>query len=263
MANALRSMPAQNPRPAPVSTPAVSPSSESSCSTAREQPLGEVGVDGVHRLGAVERDQQHPPPGLGEHGFRRLTWRPTYAQPVLLRPNRPSHDRTSGTVGIASTRCSPGSSRSWAASPSATAIALRIALRDRARRRRARGLDRRQRLLPHRRRLRRGDDWWEAELTDETWSRTSLGDLAPGDARQPRAAGAAVRPPRRAPRAGSRRRRRRDRRAGARPARALRAGPAALRRREGLDHRRRDQPHRRRRRSTTASPSPSSRTPPT
>ena len=38
--------------------------------------------------------------------------------------------------------------------------------------------------------------------------------------------------------------------------------PAALRRREGLDHRRRRQPHRRRRRSTTASPSPSSRTPP-
>jgi riboflavin synthase len=26
-----------------------------------------------------------------------------------------------------------------------------------------------------------GPDWWEAELTDETWSRTSLGDLAPGD----------------------------------------------------------------------------------
>ena len=23
--------------------------------------------------------------------------------------------------------------------------------------------------------------WWEADLTDETWSRTSLGDLAPGD----------------------------------------------------------------------------------
>ena len=26
-----------------------------------------------------------------------------------------------------------------------------------------------------------GDDWWEADLTDETWKRTSLGDLAPGD----------------------------------------------------------------------------------
>ena len=25
------------------------------------------------------------------------------------------------------------------------------------------------------------EDWWEAELTDETWSRTSLGDLCPGD----------------------------------------------------------------------------------
>ena len=26
-----------------------------------------------------------------------------------------------------------------------------------------------------------GDGWWEAELTDETWSRSSLGDLRPGD----------------------------------------------------------------------------------
>lgn len=26
-----------------------------------------------------------------------------------------------------------------------------------------------------------GEGWWDAELTDETWSRTSLGDLAPGD----------------------------------------------------------------------------------
>jgi riboflavin synthase len=25
-------------------------------------------------------------------------------------------------------------------------------------------------------------EWWEADLSDETWSRTSLGDLAPGDA---------------------------------------------------------------------------------
>jgi riboflavin synthase len=25
-----------------------------------------------------------------------------------------------------------------------------------------------------------GDDWWEADLTDETWQRTSLGDVAPG-----------------------------------------------------------------------------------
>ena len=42
---------------------------------------------------------------------------------------------------------------------------------------------------------------------------------------------------------------------------ARRAGPAPLRRREGLDHRRRHQPHRGRGRPTTASPSPSSRTP--
>jgi riboflavin synthase len=26
-----------------------------------------------------------------------------------------------------------------------------------------------------------GPDWWEAEVTAETWQRTSLGDLAPGD----------------------------------------------------------------------------------
>jgi len=26
-----------------------------------------------------------------------------------------------------------------------------------------------------------GDDWWECELSDETWKRTSLGDLQPGD----------------------------------------------------------------------------------
>jgi riboflavin synthase len=27
-----------------------------------------------------------------------------------------------------------------------------------------------------------GPAWWDADLTDETWNRTSLGDLAPGDA---------------------------------------------------------------------------------
>jgi riboflavin synthase len=27
-----------------------------------------------------------------------------------------------------------------------------------------------------------GDDWWEADVSDETFSRTSLGSLAPGDA---------------------------------------------------------------------------------
>lgn len=27
----------------------------------------------------------------------------------------------------------------------------------------------------------RGDDWWVADVSDETWSRTNLGDLAPGD----------------------------------------------------------------------------------
>lgn len=27
----------------------------------------------------------------------------------------------------------------------------------------------------------RGEDWWVADVSDETWSRTNLGDLAPGD----------------------------------------------------------------------------------
>jgi riboflavin synthase len=27
----------------------------------------------------------------------------------------------------------------------------------------------------------RGDDWWEADVSDETFSRTSLGELSPGD----------------------------------------------------------------------------------
>ena len=27
----------------------------------------------------------------------------------------------------------------------------------------------------------RGDDWWVADVSDETWSRTNLGDLTPGD----------------------------------------------------------------------------------
>lgn len=27
----------------------------------------------------------------------------------------------------------------------------------------------------------RGDDWWSADVSDETWSRTNLGDLAAGD----------------------------------------------------------------------------------
>lgn len=27
----------------------------------------------------------------------------------------------------------------------------------------------------------RGDDWWVADVSDETWARTNLGELAPGD----------------------------------------------------------------------------------
>ena len=64
---------------------------------------------------------------------------------------------------------------------------LRIAGRHGARRRAARRLHRRQRLLPHRGRL-RADDWWEADVSDETFARTILGSLQPGRPGQPRAA---------------------------------------------------------------------------
>ena len=64
-----------------------------------------------------------------------------------------------------------------------------------------------------------GPGWWAADVVDETLARTNLGQLTPGDPRQPRAPGAAERPPRRPSGPGPRRRRRRDRDAGAGPAR--------------------------------------------
>ena len=39
-------------------------------------------------------------------------------------------------------------------------------------------IDRRQRHLPHRRRLGRRRGWWEADVVDETYDRTALGALA-------------------------------------------------------------------------------------
>ena len=54
--------------------------------------------------------------------------------------------------------------------------------------------------------------WWEADVTDETYARTSLGDLGAGRSGQPRAAGPPRGPARRPSRAGPRRRRRPDRR---------------------------------------------------
>ena len=104
-----------------------------------------------------------------------------------------------------------------------------------------------------------GDDWWAADAVIETLARTNLGDLARRRPREPRTAGAPRRPARRPPRAGPRRRDRH--RASARPQpdgstpmrdRSARRR-AALRRAQGIDHRRRHQPHRRRARTTTAS----------
>ena len=69
-----------------------------------------------------------------------------------------------------------------------------------------------------------GDDWWEADVSDETISRTSLAGVAAGRRNQPRTGREGVRPPRRSHRAGSRRRRRRGGRAGARPPREGAAG---------------------------------------
>ena len=91
-----------------------------------------------------------------------------------------------------------------------------------------------------------GEGWWEADVTDETFARTNLGDLARRRPGQPRAAGPHGGPARRPPRAGPRRRGRRGRRTGARPAGPHAARAAALRRGEGIDHRRRREPHRRR-----------------
>ena len=92
------------------------------------------------------------------------------------------------------------------------------------------------------------------------WARSSA-----GDAGQPRARGHPAHPPRRPHDAGPRRRRRHDRRP-ARPASTgrscgsrLPAGPRPLRRREGLDRRRRRLAHRQRGQRRRRRPSPGSR----
>ena len=60
---------------------------------------------------------------------------------------------------------------------------LRIGARAVLDERRPRRLHRGERLLPHGGRLRggpaaEGDGWWEADVSDETFARTNLGDLA-------------------------------------------------------------------------------------
>ena len=89
------------------------------------------------------------------------------------------------------------------------------------------------------------EGWWEADVVDETYARTSLGALEPGHPVN------LERPVRLSDRLGGHLVQGHvdgvgeivDRRA--RPARALRPRPPPLRRGEGLDHRRRHQPHRR------------------
>ena len=114
----------------------------------------------------------------------------------------------------------------------------------------ARRLDRRQRRLPHRRRA--GDGEFTADVMAETLNRTSLGALRPGSRGQPgarrwrSAAGSAAtscRATSTAPAPSSSARRAST---GSSSRISLPAAARPLRRREGLDHRRRRQPHRRR-----------------
>ena len=123
-----------------------------------------------------------------------------------------------------------------------------------------RRLDRRQRLLPDRGRRRPTGDTWTADVMQETLDKTSLRGRRPRRPGQPRAGGDRRQAPRRPPRPGPRRRRRHRRTPLAQRAlggrRGLPAGRAGqVRRRQGLDLRRRRLAHRRRRRRRLASPS--------
>ena len=109
-----------------------------------------------------------------------------------------------------------------AVAPNEGGARLEIDADDGARRREHRRVDRGQRLLPHGRRARRRVLGRRRGRSRRS-ARTNLGDLARRRSRQPRAAGAARRPPRRPPRAGPRRR---DRR-GARPRRRSPTGPSS------------------------------------
>ncbi len=104
----------------------------------------------------------------------------------------------------------------------------------------------------------RAGDAFTADVMEETLDRPACSASLARATGQPRAAVTADDPARRSPRAGPRRRRRHDRCArdarralGGRRASRCRAEPGPLRRREGLDHRRRRLAHRGRRSATT------------
>ena len=67
--NALRSMPAQKPAPAPVTTPTAQVAVGVELVERRRHPLGQREVDRVARLRAVERDEQDAVAALGEDGL--------------------------------------------------------------------------------------------------------------------------------------------------------------------------------------------------
>ena len=246
MANALRSMPAQKPRPAPVSTPAVRPSSPSSCSTARSRPWARsvlMAFIASGRLSVMSRTRPRVSVrtafSASDIGGRRYAaaavGRSAPASTGRDRRRRHSVDadvhRDRRGVGPrraprgiadpdrAARPCSttsssaPRSPSTAAASPSSPSTR----------------------------------DGWDADMSDETLKRTSLGDLQPGDEVN------LERPVRLSDRLGGHLVQGHVDGVGeivagaARPARALRPGPPALRRREGLDHGRRDQPDDRRR----------------
>ena len=67
--NALRSIPAQKPAPAPVRTPDREVAVGVELVERRRHPFGQREVDRIARLRAVERDEQHAVAALGEDGL--------------------------------------------------------------------------------------------------------------------------------------------------------------------------------------------------
>ena len=87
--NALRSMPAQKPLPAPVRTPTWRSSSSSSSSSAAAMPSATRAVDGVARVGPVERDEQDAVAALGEDSL--IGHARSLRAPVGFRPLAATH----------------------------------------------------------------------------------------------------------------------------------------------------------------------------
>ncbi len=167
MANALRSMPAQKPRPAPVITPAVSPSSVSSCSTAASTPWARSVSMAFIASGRLRVISSTRP---------RVSVSTASGMAATLRKAL----RSARSWGLPSISCSPASSRSSAGSPSATATGC--ASPARACSTTSSSVRRSPSTAAASPSSQWGDGWWEADVSDETWKRTSLGDLSPGDA---------------------------------------------------------------------------------